>query len=77
METGRKLGPMEKGEICVKGPLVMKGYMGAEAANRDIIDREGFLKTGDVGYYDSDGYIFIVDRIKELIKYKGYQVTWL
>lgn len=50
----------------------MKGYVGHERG--DDFDDEGFYKTGDVGYYDEDGYFYIVDRIKELIKYKGYQV---
>ncbi|CAH2045280.1 unnamed protein product, partial [Iphiclides podalirius] len=75
VESRKRLGPMETGEICIKGPVVMKGYMEDESANRGIIDEEGFLKTGDIGYYDHDGYIFIVDRIKELIKYKGHQVA--
>lgn len=52
----------------------MKGYAGDKAASRNIIDEEGFLKTGDIGYYDQDGHFFIVDRLKELIKYKGAQV---
>lgn len=52
----------------------MKGYMNNDQANVDIRDDEGFLKTGDIGYYDSDGCFYIVDRLKELIKYKGHQV---
>ncbi|XP_073963824.1 luciferin 4-monooxygenase-like isoform X2 [Choristoneura fumiferana] len=74
VETRQKLGPKEKGEICIKGPIVMKGYAGNEAATRAIFDDEGFLKTGDIGFYDEEGYFFIVDRLKELIKYKGFQV---
>ncbi|KPJ18228.1 Luciferin 4-monooxygenase [Papilio machaon] len=74
VKTRKRLGPLETGEICIKGPVVMKGYLGNEAANHDIMDDEGFLKTGDIGYYDHDGYFFIVERIKELIKYKGNQV---
>ncbi|XP_068618990.1 luciferin 4-monooxygenase-like [Battus philenor] len=74
LETRKRLGQYQKGEICIKGPVVMKGYSGDEAANREIMDEEGFLMTGDVGYYDNDGFFFVVDRIKELIKYKGYQV---
>ena len=53
----------------------MKGYAGDEAATRAIFDEEGYMKTGDVGYYDKDGCFFIVDRLKELIKYKGHQVN--
>ena len=52
----------------------MKGYCGDEQLTRDIMDEDGFLHTGDVGYYDEDEFFFIVDRIKELIKYKGFQV---
>ncbi|XP_072929833.1 luciferin 4-monooxygenase-like [Epargyreus clarus] len=75
LETRQKLGPNHNGEICLKGPVVMKGYAGNEAATRDVFDKEGYIKTGDIGYYDQDGYFFIVDRLKELIKYKGNQVA--
>lgn len=74
IETRQKLGPNQKGEICIKGPVVMKGYAGNKSATRDILDNERYLKTGDIGYYDEDGTFFIVDRLKELIKYKGSQV---
>ncbi|EDS34717.1 luciferin 4-monooxygenase [Culex quinquefasciatus] len=69
-ETGKILGPNQRGELCFKGSLIMKGYVGMESA----IDADGWLHTGDVGYYDEDEDFFIVDRIKELIKYKGFQV---
>lgn len=52
----------------------MKGYCDDEEATRATIDEDGFLHTGDVGYYDEEGYFYIVDRVKELIKYKGFQV---
>ncbi|KAL0819593.1 hypothetical protein ABMA28_007680 [Loxostege sticticalis] len=74
LDTGKKQGPRQSGEICLKGPLMMKGYAGNEAATREMIDSEGYLKTGDIGYYDEDGSFFVIDRLKELIKYKGYQV---
>ncbi|KYQ50532.1 Luciferin 4-monooxygenase [Trachymyrmex zeteki] len=73
-ETDEALGPNCEGELCFKGDLIMKGYYNDEKSTRAIIDKDGWLHTGDVGYYDEDGYFFIVDRIKELIKYKGYQV---
>lgn len=75
IDTHKRLGPHENGEIRVKGPLIMKGYAGNEEASRTIFDEEGYLKTGDIGYYDKDGCFFIVDRLKELIKYKGSQVA--
>jgi acyl-CoA synthetase (AMP-forming)/AMP-acid ligase II len=69
------LEPGEKGEVCVCGPQVMKGYLGLPEATAEIIDREGWLHTGDIGYADEDGALFILDRLKELIKYKGRQVA--
>lgn len=71
--TGTALGTGEVGEIVVKGDIVMLGYMNNEEANRTTFDEEGWMKTGDIGYYDKDGFLFIVDRIKELIKVKGLQ----
>ena len=70
------MGPNKKGELCFKGPFVMKGYCGDVQATSATIDTDGFLHTGDVGYYDDDGFFFIVDRVKELIKYKGFQVNY-
>ena len=74
LETGENLGPMERGEVCVRGPQVMKGYLKQPEATAQTIDAEGWLHTGDIGYADADGHFFIVDRAKELIKYKGFQV---
>ncbi|HEX6285783.1 MAG TPA: AMP-binding protein, partial [Pyrinomonadaceae bacterium] len=73
--TGDALPPGERGEVCVRGPQVMKGYLNAPDATAQTIDPEGWLHTGDIGYADEDGHFFIVDRAKELIKYKGFQVA--
>jgi acyl-CoA synthetase (AMP-forming)/AMP-acid ligase II len=75
IETGAELGANEEGEICVRGPQVMKGYLNRPDATAETIDAEGWLHTGDIGYADSDSHFFIVDRKKELIKYKGFQVA--
>ncbi|MFE7812792.1 4-coumarate--CoA ligase family protein [Streptomyces sp. NPDC057433] len=69
------LGPGESGEILIRGPQVMKGYLGRPDATAAIIDGDGWLHTGDVGHTDEDGWLFVVDRVKELIKYKGFQVA--
>jgi acyl-CoA synthetase (AMP-forming)/AMP-acid ligase II len=73
--TGEAVQRGEGGEIWVRGPLVMQGYLGRPDATAATIDPEGWLHTGDVGYVDEDGDVFIVDRVKELIKYKGLQVA--
>src|SRR5207245_6705853 len=62
-------------EVCVRGPQNMKGYLNNPEATARTIDRDGWLHTGDVGYADEDGHFYIVDRVKELIKYKGFQVA--
>ncbi|XP_061989870.1 4-coumarate--CoA ligase-like 9 [Rosa rugosa] len=74
-ETGIALPPLMTGELWLRGPIIMKGYIGDEEANAITMDTEGWFKTGDLCYIDKEGYLFFVDRIKELIKYKGYQVA--
>ncbi|KYN09238.1 PREDICTED: 4-coumarate--CoA ligase 1-like [Trachymyrmex cornetzi] len=64
----------QTGELWVKGPHVMKGYLNDEEATKNILTEDGWLKTGDIAYYDKDFDFYITDRLKELIKVKGFQV---
>ena len=75
LESGIDLPQGETGEVCIRGPQVMKGYLNDPEATAHCIDNEQWFHTGDIGYADEDGYFYIVDRVKELIKYKGYQVA--
>ncbi|KAK6920549.1 AMP-binding enzyme, C-terminal domain [Dillenia turbinata] len=72
--TGEALPPGQQGELWIRGPMIMQGYVGDAKATAETVDPEGWLKTGDLCYFDSDGLLYIVDRLKELIKYKAYQV---
>jgi acyl-CoA synthetase (AMP-forming)/AMP-acid ligase II len=73
-ETGQEVGPGERGELWVRGPQVMRGYLNNPEATASTLDEDGYLHTGDVAVVTEDGVFTIVDRVKELIKYKGYQV---
>lgn len=73
--TNIDLPPGKPGEIWLRGAFNMKGYVNDEAATSEILDSDGWLRTGDLGYIDKDGFLFYVDRIKELIKCNGYQVA--
>ncbi len=72
--SGESLGEDEEGELWVRGPNVMKGYLNNAEATAATITEDGWLRTGDVARVDADGHVYIVDRLKELIKYKGFQV---
>jgi len=74
VESGDSLGPGEDGELWIRGPQVMQGYLNQPGATAATLDAEGWLHTGDIAHFDADGYLFIVDRLKELIKYKAFQV---
>lgn len=75
LTSGEPLEVGETGEIWIRGPQVMKGYLKNPDATAAMIDKEGWLHTGDVGHVDEDGFLYVVDRVKELIKYKGLQIA--
>jgi acyl-CoA synthetase (AMP-forming)/AMP-acid ligase II len=75
METGKELAVGEVGELIVSGPQVMRGYWKNADATKETIRADGWLRTGDIARIDEDGYVYILDRAKEMIKYKGYQVA--
>lgn len=74
-ENGKRCGTNVNGEICTKSPIKFLGYFGNEKATRDLFDSEGFLMSGDIGHFDDDGYLYIVDRKKDVLKYRGHQLT--
>jgi 4-coumarate--CoA ligase len=74
-DTGDALGRNQPGEICIRGEQIMKGYLNYPESTKNTIDKDGWLHTGDIGYVDDDDEIFIVDRLKEIINYKGLQVA--
>ncbi|EEC11672.1 acyl-CoA synthetase, putative [Ixodes scapularis] len=73
--SGDSLGPHQKGEIVVQSKTIMKGYYGRPEATQEVLSSDGWLRTGDLGYYDSNGKIYFVDRIKQMIKCMGNIVT--
>jgi acyl-CoA synthetase (AMP-forming)/AMP-acid ligase II len=74
-ETGEDVAPGERGELWIRGPQVMKGYLNNAEATAATVDADGWLHSGDIAVADADGFFAIVDRLKELIKYKGFQVA--
>ena len=74
-DTGAALPVGDEGEVWVRGPQVMLGYLGNPEATARSLTADGWLRTGDLGVADDEGYLFIRDRLKELIKVKGFQVA--
>jgi acyl-CoA synthetase (AMP-forming)/AMP-acid ligase II len=75
LDTGQELATGEVGELAVRGPQVMKGYWKRPQETKECLSDDGWLLTGDIGWLDEDGYLYLLDRKKEMIKYKGYQVA--
>ncbi len=75
VDTGVEVATGQEGELWIRGPQIMKGYLNRPEETAACLDADGWYHTGDVGYVDDDGWFFIVDRTKELIKYKGMQVA--
>ncbi|KAH7862844.1 hypothetical protein Vadar_010188 [Vaccinium darrowii] len=73
--TGSFMPPGRSGELWFRGPAVMKGYLNNEEATAITVDEHGWLRTGDIVYFDEEGYLHILDRLKEIIKYKGFQIA--
>ncbi|KAL0554506.1 hypothetical protein IC582_008428 [Cucumis melo] len=73
--TGSSMPPGKTGELLLRGPGSMKGYLNNPEATMSTIDQENWLHTGDIVYFDRDGYLYVVDRLKEVIKYKGFQIA--
>jgi acyl-CoA synthetase (AMP-forming)/AMP-acid ligase II len=73
--TGADVGPGQLGQLLVRAPGAMRGYLANDAATALTVDADGWLRTGDIVRADADGWFHVVDRVKELIKYKGYQVA--
>lgn len=74
-DDGSLLGPGQQGELYIRGPQVMKGYLNNPEATAETIDADGWLRTGDLAYFDEQGRFYVVERVKELIKYNAYQVA--
>ncbi len=74
LEDDRELGPGETGELLIYGPQIMRGYWNRPEETADTLTQDGWLRSGDIAQFDDEGYVYVVDRKKELIKYKAYQV---
>lgn len=74
-DQGNRQGVNEEGEICMKMPFKFIGYYGNQVATDETIDNEGFISSGDIGYYDADGDLFVVDRKKDLLKYYNFPIA--
>lgn len=74
-EHGNRCGPNVDGEVCVKTNYTFLGYFGNQKATEELFDAEGFVRTGDIGHFDNDNYLYLIDRKKDILKHKGYQIS--
>lgn len=74
LETKKPLGPNQEGEVCIKSKGIMKFYVRNPEGTKEVIDDDGWCHTGDIGYYDEGQYLYIVSRIKEMIKFQNWHV---
>lgn len=74
-ESDSAVGPREQGELLLKTSLPFLGYYNDEEANRELMTEDGWIRTGDIGYLDEEGFVYLVDRKKDVIKYRGYQMS--
>lgn len=73
--TFKGLGANQSGELFIRGPQVMSGYLNNPTATAEVLTSDGWLRTGDIAHYDDQGYFYVTDRLKELVKVKGFQVA--
>lgn len=73
--NGERCGIGEDGEVCIKPKYTFLGYYGNEEATKQSIDNEGFLLTGDIGHFDEDGYLYVTDRKKDILRYCASQIS--
>lgn len=76
MDTEEVLGPNKIGEILLKGKSLMSGYYNNPEETANVFTSDGYLRTGDLGYYDEDYCFYVVDRLKEVLKYQSWHVTY-
>lgn len=74
-KTSKGLPANQSGELLLKGPQIMLGYLNNPKATAEVVDADGWLRTGDIAHYDDQGYFYVTDRLKELVKVKGFQVA--
>lgn len=74
-ENGKRCGPETDGEIWIQSPFTFLGYWGDDKATAEAKDADGWFHTGDVGHFDKNGFLYLVDRKKDILKYRGYQIS--